>query len=184
MNRRDLLDFESTTTNKKRIPPARLGVMFIIFGFCFSILLMRASILVGEYEVIDRSEAISYTGKFKEYLHSTNMRSDSFYIFFSNNKQYVLSMGADSQSVRNIIKSMKNGQELTVILHPKNNIILAISTNEEVIVDFDESQAKIEKEFQYAHLMFWIGLALLIYLVGCCIFIIIKKVKKKRALLK
>ena len=180
MKREELQDLDLISQSKKYIDANVAGIIFLILGIVFSLILICASFLITEYEIIDRSDAIMYNGKFKKYIHDTQGRSDSYYVVLDDGSKFKLSMGADTQSARKEIKNIEKGQDLTILVHPNSKFVLSLSLDDNVIIDFDKTQENMQKETRNGNRSyFWMGLILLVSIVVYNLVSIIIKVTRR-----
>lgn len=180
MNSREL-NFNSISKNKKHSPAKIAGILFTILGILFSSILIRASLLIGEYEKIDESEALVYTGKFEKYIHKTGFRTDSYHVVLDDGTSLLVSTGAETASVIAAIKNIEKGQEITILAHPESKVILSLFSNDDIIIDFNETQQNMYESTKHTDFMFWLGLILLVSIVVYnLVNIILKLVLRKK----
>lgn len=151
-------ELKSTKKNNNHIKAKGIGILFSLIGILASLFLIRFSFVTSDYEMIDRSDAVVYEGKYEKYIHDTQGRSDAYYIVL--NDDTALRVPIERQSLRDTINDIQKGQDVTILAHPKSQIILALSVDGNSIIDFDESQEYMQKDSQAFDWYFWIGVIL------------------------
>lgn len=154
------------------------GLIFKLLVIFMSFLFIIAYFLIGDYQKIDRADALVFEGEYEKYIHNTQGRSDSYYVVLDDGT--TLKVPIQRQSVRDAIKKIQIGQDITILAHPKSEIILSLCVDGNYIIDFDEAQEYMEEYFQEADVFFWIGVVLLASIVGHSLITIIIKVSKKK----
>ena len=89
---------------------------------------------------IPRSEAVSYSGEFEEYEVWRNYRT----IHFKDGSTYDVYAHTETQAFQNMMKALKKGTRLYILVNPNNNYAVEIKTDTEELLNFETSQAEID----------------------------------------
>ena len=89
---------------------------------------------------IPRSEAVSYSGEFEEYEVWRNYRT----IHFKDGSTYDVYAHTETQAFQNMMKALKKGTRLYILVNPNNNYAVEIKTDTEELLNFEASQAEID----------------------------------------
>lgn len=114
--------------------------------FCVGISIV--AILVGlififtqsENAPIDRSEAVSYSGKFESYEIHKNYK----YINLLNGESYNVYPHTTTNEFQDKMKSLEQGEMLYILVNPNNDYVVEVKTANEEILNFEASQKDID----------------------------------------
>ena len=107
-----------------------------------------ASIILGiffivsqnENKPIPRSEAVSYSGEFEEYEVWRNYKI----IHFKDGTSYDVYPHTETIDFQNMMKSLKKGTKLYLLVNPNNDYVVEIKTESKELLNFETSQKEID----------------------------------------
>ena len=115
---------------------------------------------------IPRSEAVSYSGEFEEYEVWRNYRT----IHFKDGSSYEVYAHTETQAFQNMMKSLKKGTKLYILVNPNNDRVVEIKTDTEELLNFETSQKEIDS-YDNGYIAIGIfacagGVLLILYVIG------------------
>ena len=162
---------------KKAHKAKKTLILLFLFGILCAVFFIDCSRYIGEYQKINRDEALVYEGKYEKYIHNTQGHSDSYYIVLDDGT--TLMFPVQRQSLRDAIKEIEEGQDIIILAHPNSQIILSLCVDGIYIIDFDETQNYMEESL-CADEWFLTGVVVLVLVVSCGLVVMIKKISKKQ----
>ena len=107
-----------------------------------------ASIILGLFFIFSqnanapilRLEAVSYSGQFEKYEVWRNYRT----IYFKDGSAYEVYAHTETQAFQNMMKSLKKGTTLYILVNPNNDCVVEIRTDTEELLNFETSQKEID----------------------------------------
>ncbi len=102
-----------------------LGVVFIIFQ--------------TDNTLIDRNQAVSYSGEFESYESYKNY----CYINFKNGESFSVYPHTTTNEFEDKMNSLKQGTKLYILVNPNNDYVIEVKTPNEEILNFNNSQKAI-----------------------------------------
>lgn len=114
---------------------------------------------------IDRSEAVSYSGKFKSYEIHKNYK----YINLLNGESYNVYPHTTTNEFEEKMKSLEQGEEVYILVNPNNDYVVEVKTATAEILNFETSQKYIDS-YDNSYIILGIvicagGVSFLIYVV-------------------
>ena len=136
-----------------RVMESRTGILVIA-----ALAIVMALIFIlgpGNYQAIEREEAIAYSGQFEEYEIMKNMRC----IHFADGSEHYVYPHTESQDFQNRMKNLPVGTTLHLLINPNAEYVLEIRTDTEELLSFDAEQEAIAA---YVRFYVWFGIAILL----------------------
>ena len=109
------------------------AVLAIVFGLFF-IWMQKDNKPIG------REEAVFYSGSFEEYEVWSNYRT----IHFADGAQFEVYPHTETVEFRDKMKSLPQGTVLYIAVNPNNKCVIEIKTENEELLNFEESQAALD----------------------------------------
>lgn len=110
-------------------------------------------IMSGTYAPITREEAISYTGEFDRFEYTDDILERYFsdwniQLCFSDGSCYKYNVYASAESIELVEDedALEENTELHILVHPKNNYVLEIRTDDEELLNFESAQEALSSE--------------------------------------
>ena len=115
---------------------------------------------------IPRSEAVSYSGEFKEYEVQHNYET----IYFKDGSSYNVYPHTTTRAFRDTMMSLEKYTKLYILVNPNNDCVVEIKTDTEELLNFETSQKEIDS-YDNGYIVIGIiacffGVFLIVYVIG------------------
>ena len=110
-----------------------VGIRAIIFGVFFAL-------TTCINDPITRSEAVAYSGEFREYEASRNYRA----IIFADGSSYEVYPHTETEEFADTMGTLPKGTKLYLLVNPNSGYVVEIRAGSRELLNFEESQAAID----------------------------------------
>ena len=110
-----------------------VGIIAIIFGVFFAL-------TTCINDPITRSEAVAYSGEFREYEASRNYRA----IIFTDGSSHEVYPHTETEEFADTMRTLPKGTKLYLLVNPNSNYVVEIRAGSRELLNFEESQAAID----------------------------------------
>ena len=110
-----------------------VGIIAIIFGVFFAL-------TTCINDPITRSEAVAYSGEFREYEVSKNYRA----IIFTDGSSHEVYPHTETGEFADAMGSLQKGTRLDLLVNPNSGYVVEIRAGSRELLNFEESQAAID----------------------------------------
>ena len=110
-----------------------VGIIAIVFGVFFAL-------TTCVNDPIPRSEAVAYSGEFREYEASRNYRA----IIFADGSSYEVYPHTETEEFADTMRTLPKGTKLYLLVNPNSGYVVEIRAGSRELLNFEESQAAID----------------------------------------
>ena len=167
---------DSNKKSKKRVGFDKADSPWIMIGMAIVAALMSIVFITmpRDYKSISREEAVSYEGQYDSYREGSK---DYVYITLADETEYTIHQICVYGETLDSLDRLQKGEKLYVLVNPKTEYVVELKTESNEILNFEKSQADMQREAKW---FMWLGIAIDIGGVYLLIYGIYQLIKERK----